>query len=403
MKKNITLSILGWFFASMFGQAIYAQVEKIEKEEIIVKDGNATKNQKETQELIIRKKGNKDTKLTLEITGSKVLVNGKPMAEFSEDGITINNRKMIIRDGNKITMDFNDDITRMNENRTRLNDERTHMNEDRNRMLDEMDDLDNIEPNGIKEITIDKLGNFKFDGFGDSNKTRPFLGVGTEKNKEGAKIMNIEKASPAEKAGLKLDDIIYKVNDKNIDGMVALSEVITSMKVGAKATVYFVRDGKKQQVDATIGERKNRFTTNKTFTYVMPNGKIRSLKVPRVPRIPNKAWQKDFDLQGDFNFNNNDYFNFRKPKLGLKIQDTEEGNGVKILEIEAESTSAKAGLLKDDVLIEIAGKKITNTDEAREELKENKENNSYNIKIKRDGKEMEFSIKIPKKLKTVEL
>ncbi len=392
MKTKLILGIIGLFFLFFSSKNSKAQnnPEKVivEAPQVTIKEVNPQVD-KETQEIIIRKKGGKNTKVTLEIAGNKVLINGKPIAEFNEDDITINNRKIIIRDGNKITMDFNDDVASMNDNSTRLNDEMNH--------------LDNIEPNSIKEITIDKLGNYKFDDFGDGNKTRSFLGVGTEKNKEGAKIMNVEKASPAEKAGLKLDDIIYKVNDKNIDGMVALSEVITSMKVGAKATVYFVRDGKKQQVDATIGERKNRFSTNKTFTYVMPNGKMRSLKVPRVPRIPNEAWQKDFDLQGDFNFDNNDYFNFRKPKLGLKIQDTEEGNGVKILEIEAESISAKTGLLKDDIIIEIAGKKITNTDEAREELKENKEKNSYNVKIKRAEKEMEFTIKIPKKLKMAEL
>jgi serine protease Do len=49
----------------------------------------------------------------------------------------------------------------------------------------------------------------------------------------------------------------------------------------------------------------------------------------------------------------------------LKIQDTEEGTGVKVLDVEAASAAATAGLMKDDVITEIGGVKVTNTDEAR--------------------------------------
>ena len=395
MKTKITFSIIGLFFSLFASKHSVAQTTPetviVEAPQVTIKEVSPSNN-KETQEIIIRKKGGKDTKVTLEITGNKVLINGKPMAEFKEDGITINNRKVIIRDGNKITMDFNDDITRIEDNINRIDDNNTRI----------LDNLEGLDPNSIREITIDKLGGMDFNGFEDRETTKSFLGVGTEKDKEGAKIMTIEKASPAEKAGLQKDDIIYKVNNKKVDGMVALSEIIMAMKVGDKATVYFLRAGKKQQVEATIGERKNRFSINKSFVYKMPNGKVRSLIVPRMPKIPRLP--RDFEMNGNFNFDNDNIFiDVRKPKLGLKIQDTEESNGVKVLEVEAESTSAKAGLLKDDVVMEIAGKKVTNTDEAREELHKNADKSTYTVKVKRDGKEMEFTIKIPKKLKTAEL
>ena len=58
---------------------------------------------------------------------------------------------------------------------------------------------------------------------------------------------------------------------------------------------------------------------------------------------------------------------------------------------------------KDDIVTEIAGEKINNTDEAREQLQENKDKFSYTIKAKRNGTEMNFEVKIPKKLKTVDL
>ena len=57
----------------------------------------------------------------------------------------------------------------------------------------------------------------------------------------------------------------------------------------------------------------------------------------------------------------------------------------------------------DDVIIEIGNKKVMNTDEVREALDQNEEKSNYKIRAKRNGKEMSFDIKIPKKLKTANL
>ena len=98
----------------------------------------------------------------------------------------------------------------------------------------------------------------------------------------------------------------------------------------------------------------------------------------------------------DYNFN-------RRPKLGLKIQDVEEASGVKVLEVEEGSAAAIAGLKKDDIITEIGGVKVKNTDEAREQLMENSSKNAYPITVKRNNAEMKFEVKIPKKLKTANL
>jgi serine protease Do len=384
MKTKIILSILGLLFTNLFCKKTFAQNSTTEeKVGVITKETTPAKKDKERQEIVIVKKGSKDTKVTLEITDGKIIINGKPLAEFKEDGLTINNRKIIIKDGNKITMDVNDDV------------------------IGKMQMMDDLDMSTVESITIDKLDGMDFNGFGEGSSTKTFLGVGTEKNDKGAKIISVEKGSPAEKAGLKTDDIIYKVNNTEIDGMTKLSEVISAMKVGEKVSVYFLRNGKKESVNATLGERKNNFSINEDYSlmYQMPNGKVRSLNMPKMQKL--RKLQR-YNMDGNFNFENNQDFgnlliDMRKPKLGLKIQDTEEGNGVKVLEVEEESTSAKAGLVKDDIVTEIGGVKVTNTDEAREQLKVNKEKTTYTIKANRAGKEMEFTIKIPKKLKTAEL
>ena len=356
MTNNIKGTIIGWLLATVAGLGAEAQVTG---------NGTSKGNNKETQEIIIRKKGDKDTKVTVEITGNKVIINGKPLAEFSEDGITINNRKVIVREGNSMSFDFGDNL------------------------------------NGKIEKNIE--GFFKDGGFGNNNEqSYTFLGVSTDENIEGALITNISKNSPAEKAGLQKNDIIYKVEDKEINNPADLSEVIRSMKTGDKVKVYFLRDGKKKDEKVTLAENKVMMQTNRVFSFKKPDGTQQSITIPRPPAPPMPPPPPGFEKNWENNFDNS-FFEPNRKKLGLKIQDTEDGNAVKILEVEPISAAETAGLQKDDLITEIAGVKVQNTDEAREQLQLNKEKSSYALKAKRNGNEMIFTIKIPKKLKTANL
>jgi len=353
MKKNINGIIIGCLLATASGFSAQAQV---------IENNSPKTEKKETQEIIIRKKGDKDTKVTLEITGNKVIINGKPLAEFSEDGITINNRKIIVKDGNNLSFDFGDNI---------------------NRSIEQ----------GVE-------GFFKDGGFGNNaEQAYTFLGVNTDENKEGALITNITKNSPAEKAGLQKNDIIYKIENKEINTPANLSNVIRSMKTGDKIKIYFLRDGKKKDEKVTLAENKVRMQTNRVFSFKKPDGSEKTITIPRPPMPPPPP---GFEQNWDNNFDNSLFEPSRK-KLGLKIQDTEEGNAVKILDVESSSAAATAGLQKDDLITEIAGVKVQNTDEAREQLQINKDKPSYSLKAKRNGNEMNFTIKIPKKLKTANL
>jgi serine protease Do len=363
MKRSITLGIIGWFIATL------GSIKATAQETPPTPPPPPAINQKESQEITIRKKGDKDTKLTLEIADGKVTINGKPLAEFNEDGVTINNRKMIVRDGDRIMMDIDGKMTDLND--------LSKLTFDR---FDKMKNLD---------LRLDNQ-NFNWDG---DTKEYTYLGVSTTKTDDGAKVTNVTKDSPADKAGIQKDDIIYKIDDTKIDGTSSLSETIRAKKDGEKVKIHYLRDGKKKDVKATLSTTKSVVT--RSFTYTGPDG-VKSLTVPGVKgRVYGR---------GDFNDNINDVQIFsRRQKLGLKIQDTEEGTGVKVLDVEAASAAATAGLMKDDVITEIGGAKVSNTDEARTQLQENKDKNNYAVKAKRNGSEMNFTIKIPKNLKTATL
>jgi len=90
----------------------------------------------------------------------------------------------------------------------------------------------------------------------DPKSTTPaFLGVSTEDNDKGALVLEVREDSPADKSGLKKDDIIQKVNDKEIKSAVGLTEVIRAFRPDTKVKIKLLRDGKEKELDVTLGSR----------------------------------------------------------------------------------------------------------------------------------------------------
>jgi serine protease Do len=92
-----------------------------------------------------------------------------------------------------------------------------------------------------------------------------------------------------------------------------------------------------------------------------------------------------------------------RPKLGLSIQDTDDGIGVKVLEVDEESISSKAGIKKDDIILGVDDTDVKGTDDVVRATKTAKEKTSYKFKVKRGGSIQTMEVKIPRKLKTANL
>ncbi len=71
----------------------------------------------------------------------------------------------------------------------------------------------------------------------------------------GALVSAIEPGSAAEDAGLQVDDIIVRVDDKKIDNSRELANAIGLKGSGEVVNIEFVRDGKTRRVQATLGQR----------------------------------------------------------------------------------------------------------------------------------------------------
>jgi serine protease Do len=97
------------------------------------------------------------------------------------------------------------------------------------------------------------------------------------------------------------------------------------------------------------------------------------------------------------------YFNTNRPRLGLSIQDTEDGKGVKVIDVDDEGNAAKAGVKEGDIVTRVDDKVVNSADEITKMIRENKERTSVKLQVIRNGKTQNIDVKLPRKLKTSSL
>ena len=199
--------------ALLLCQPLAAQDKEKDKD----KDKDKEKNKIiDNEEIIIKRKGDKDSKITIEIKGDEITVNGKPLAEFDDDNIVIKKERSLFGSSHS--------------------------------------------PFRGQSSTL------SFDSHPGLFDNSAFLGVITEDDDKGARIEEVTENSAAEKAGLKEGDIISKIDDAKIEKPDDLTKVIRKHKPEDKITVTYERDGKNNKTEVTLGKRKG-----KTITYQSPH------------------------------------------------------------------------------------------------------------------------------------
>ena len=84
-----------------------------------------------------------------------------------------------------------------------------------------------------------------------------WLGATTEEVEDvtGLKIKKIAKGGPAEKAGLKVGDVIMKVDTKRVLTSKGFGDAMSKFEAGASVKLRIERDGKEQDVTVVLGKR----------------------------------------------------------------------------------------------------------------------------------------------------
>ncbi len=175
-------------------------------------------------------------------------------------------------------------------------------------------------------------------------------GLGLSESK-GALVTNIVKGSPADKAGIKVGDVIVKFDDKEIVAMNMLPRIVGETVINKKVSIDVLRDNKTVQLSVIIEKpaNDNPFESSSVDSKSLPvNEKILlGLTVQNL-----------------------------SPELKLKYSITEE-KGVVVIAIDENSISSLAGIMQGDVIISVNQKQINNIEEFEKEVE----------KMKKAGKE----------------
>lgn len=105
------------------------------------------------------------------------------------------------------------------------------------------------------EVTLDRYRKSSGGALRPRTRGGAYLGVVIEDQENGLLVTYIRAGSPADDAGLMIDDVILKFNGKPLEDRIDLLNQIRALKVGDKITLLILREGQEEKVRVTLGKR----------------------------------------------------------------------------------------------------------------------------------------------------
>jgi serine protease Do len=196
-----------------------------------------------------------------------------------------------------------------------------------------------------------------------------FLGVGTENiSKEnmgrygmrevrGVGVTQVEKDSPADKAGLKKDDVILRFEGESVTSTRKLSRLVNESSADQSVRITISRGGSEQEVSAILAKRNIGNLLGASIRDDVLRGIEKSL-----PEMNEKDWPKIQSDDGPFVFSlgANRRIGVSTQNLTKQLADYfgAKDGGVLITSVSENSPAAKAGLKAGDVITAIDGEKV---------------------------------------------
>jgi S1-C subfamily serine protease len=232
----------------------------------------------------------------------------------------------------------------------------------------------------------------------------------------GVYIEEVEKDSPAEKAGLKTGDVITEYNGEHVAGVVQFRRLVRETPPGHTVSISVWRDGRAQTLDATLSKVNDQFNrqfnlnlNSPNFAFTMPEMKVTPM--PAMPAVPEMSPMPE----GNFSFRTpggsggNFFMLGNTPTIGISLQNLSgqlgsyfgapNGEGVLIENVQTDSPAEKAGLKAGDVITKLDGNRVKTINELQSQLREKREEKTVQLTIVRKGSEMSIAVE-PNKPKT---
>jgi len=181
----------------------------------------------------------------------------------------------------------------------------------------------------------------------------------------GVGVTQVVKDSPAEKAGLRKDDVILRIDGENVSSVRKLNRLVSELAPDQSVRVSFSRGGAEQEVTATVAKRSNQSFAGD----LIPGG-------PRVwkwegPDSRSFKWEGAPFNRGDLfdNKNGDMWFSLgNSRRIGVSTMELTKqladyfgitgGKGVLVTSVTDDGPAAKAGVRAGDVITAIEGEAV---------------------------------------------
>jgi S1-C subfamily serine protease len=238
------------------------------------------------------------------------------------------------------------------------------------------------------------------------------LGVSLEDTQgdvRGAKVLSVEKGSPAEKAGLKEGDVIVRFDGEAVRSAGQLARLVRETPAGRSVPIEVTRGGARQTVTAILAEGGRGFHVftgeGGDYAFDMPEFDLRVPEPPTPPHVPvmPHAWAWRDGGFGDRSFR----FLLGGPrKLGIEYMDIGEQlaayfklpgkSGVLVSSVDADGPAAKAGMKAGDVILKFEGKAIEDGHDLREAVSDAEGGKEVTVIVQRDGRPLDLKVTLAK-------
>lgn len=252
-------------------------------------------------------------------------------------------------------------------------------------VLNDLDDLDDQDPSTPFARS--------FSLFVDGGA---FLGVATEdiskenmarygmRDVRGVGVTEVVKDSPAEKAGLKKDDVILRFDGESVTSVRKLNRLVSEAAADQTVRLTISRGGAEQEVSATLSKRK----FENVFGSINPKIMGGDINDDVIRVFPGENWPpsiKGGDGPFIFSFGGNRRIGVSTQSLTKQLADyfgVKDG-GLLITSVNENSPAAKAGLKAGDVITAVDGEKVTSPGDVSRAINK-KQDGEVSLTIVRD-------------------
>ena len=186
----------------------------------------------------------------------------------------------------------------------------------------------------------------------------------------GVGITQVVQGSPAEKAGLKKDDVILRLDGENITSVRKLNRLVSEVAPDQSVRVTISRGGAEQELNATMGKRNNM-----AFAQDLFSGNAGAFKLGRIDpkawKIDPKEWKFNGRTLEGFHLDDHDFGDLTfvlgsGRRLGVSTMQLNKqladyfgvAKGVLVTAVSEDGPAAKAGVKAGDVITAIDGEEV---------------------------------------------